>query len=173
MKNILILLLLPLFLVSGNLKLINGTIKAHTEVLGDTTINPSSSKIGTKLTIRRAITSIKGEIYISAKSLISDNKSRDEHMYKTLKADSYKNISYKINSIKSSNGKYQLIGKLNFGGKIKSLNVNANIIQKGSNISLSSNFSIKVSDYGIKPPKLLFLSVRDKIDISVKLNLKK
>jgi len=173
MKKIFVILLLPLFIVAGNLKLVNGEIKAHTEVLGDSTINPSTIKIDTKLTIKKDITSIKGEISIRAKSLISDNKSRDENMYETLKVNSYKNIIYTIKSIKSLNGKYQLIGELNFAGKIKSLNVNANIIKKGSNISLSSNFAIKLSDYGLKAPKILFLSVRDKIDISVKLNLKK
>ena len=173
MKRIFILLALPFLLVAGNLKLVSGKIKAHTEVMGDTTIDPSTTKISTKLTIARDITSIKGKIYINAKSLVSDNSSRDEHMYETLKVANFKTISYTINSIKAStNGKYKLIGKLNFAGKTKPLSVNASITKKGSNISLNSNFSIKLTSYGLTPPKILFLSVRDKIDIAINLKLK-
>ena len=173
MKKIFILLALPFLLVAGNLELVSGKIKAHTEVMGDTTIDPSTTKISTKLTMAKSITSIKGKVYINAKSLVSDNSSRDKNMYKTLKVANFKTISYTISSIKAgTNGKYRLIGKLNFAGKTKALSLNASITKKSSNISLKSNFSIKLTNYGLTPPKILFLSVRDKIDINIELQLK-
>jgi len=172
MKKALIILVMPFVMMAGNLQLVNGKIKAHTEVMGDKTIDPATSQISTKLKMGRGITSIKGKVSIGAKSLVSDNKSRDEHMYETLKTKEYKTISYTIDSIKSSNGKYQLIGKLNFAGVTNPLSVMADISQSGKNINLSSNFAIKLTDYGLKPPKMLFLTVRDQIDIRVKLKLK-
>jgi len=172
MKKIIVLLALPFFLVAGNLKLVNGKIKAHTEVMGDKTIDPATSHINAKLKMGKDITSIRGKISIGAKSLVSDNTSRDKSMYETLKVDSFKTISYTIQSIKMLKGRYQLIGTLNFAGKTKPLSVMADISKSGKNINLSSNFSIKLTNYGLKPPKMLFLSVRNQVDISVKLKLK-
>jgi len=167
-------ILLATLLPASVLHLQRGYIKAHTTVIGDSSINPATSKIYTKLHISGDITTIRGSISIPSKSLKSDNSKRDEHMYETLGVSSHKYIKFYISKITKSSKGYMIVGKLTLHGKSRRVTAPATItVDKKGHYRLKSHFSIKMSDYGIKPPKLLFLSVRDRVDITVDLRLKK
>ncbi len=176
MFKVLILLALVLsFGFASKLQLQEGLIKAHTEVFGDSTIDPSSENIKTDLFMENSLESLKGKIFLKAGDLVSDNKDRDDHMYETLNTLSHPLISYTINSIvkddKRDNG-YILNGVLELHGVKKELDVDAEMVQNDGLINLRSKFSLKMSDFGIEPPVLLFLTVRDQVDIDVNLDLK-
>ncbi len=84
MYKIIILALLAIGANAADLTLIGGQIKAHTEVFGDSHINPSSKQIESLVTIDDTIDSIKGKISITALSLKSDNDARDKDMYEAI-----------------------------------------------------------------------------------------
>ena len=149
-----------------------GQIKAHTEVFGDSTIDPATKNIGTSLTIDDTIESIKGVIFISAADLISDNSKRDEHMYEVLDTKSFSTISFTINSITKEDKEYILHGTLALHGVKKEMSIKANILKENGTVQIHSLFSIKMTDFGMEPPVMIFLTVRDQVDIDVNLNLK-
>lgn len=171
MARLLLLFIIPFALFAGELKLIEGSVKAHTEVFGDSTINPATNKVAVNLTMDNGIESIIGEVTINALDLVSDNKDRDVHMHETLESNGYPTISFKISNIKKTDEGYILGGILNLHGNLKGLELKSDITQNGNIVNLQSNFTIKMSAYGIKPPKLLFLTVRDEVDIDVTLQL--
>ncbi len=152
-----------------------GVVKAHTEVFGDSTIDPESRDIKTDLSMENGITSLKGKIFIKAADLVSDNKDRDDHMHETINVVGHPLISYTIKSVSKddkSDNSYMLNGVLELHGVKKELDVDAEMVQNDSLINLRSKFSLNMSDFGIKPPVLLFLTVRDRVDIDVNLDLK-
>ena len=84
MFKILIILCLGLAAIASNLNVQKGEIIAHTEVFGDSQINPTTKEINSFLTMQNDIQSIRGKIYFDTISLISQKRDRDSNMYELL-----------------------------------------------------------------------------------------
>ena len=173
-KKLIFLMLLPLVVFGGNLVLKNGLIQAHTKVFGDSSIDPAVSKIHTELSMQGDnLKSIKGSISFSIMDFKSSNSSRDEHMQKMFSIDKYADISLSIVSIDQKSANYLLKGVLKMHGVDKNIVIPSSIIKKGDTVSLNSNFSVKVSDYGMEAPSLFFFTVRNRVDINATITLVK
>lgn len=172
MYKLIIIVLLALNVNAAGLSFVKGQIKAHTKVFGESHIDPMTKQIDSKLTMDGNISSMKGKISISTLSLKSDNDKRDEHMYKTLNAQSNPYITFDIKNIVKTDKMYQINGVLILNGVTKNVSSSAEIVDANNTLNLSGSFSIKLTDYNIEPPKLLFLTVRDQIDISYDLTYK-
>jgi polyisoprenoid-binding protein YceI len=171
MFKLLLVLSLVLFANASNLSVQNGEIIAHTEVFGDSQINPTTKDVKADLTMNDSIESIKGKIYFDTLSLISDEKTRDEHMYELLNVEKYKTISCDIRSITKVGDDYELKGVLTLNGISKNLKAKVSVTQINNLISLKGNFSFNLTDFSMEPPKMIFLTVRNQIDISYNINL--
>ena len=156
-------------LFSANLTFSNGFVEAQTSVLGDNNINPSSSKITSHLTMDNGdITTLKGKIDISLLDLKSDSHSRDEHMYKAIDTNKYKNTTYTIISVvKNTAGSYNIDGKLNLHGVTKDVDLLGKVTKKGDKVTIKAKTAFNMSDFGIEPPTLLFLSVKDQLNMTI------
>ena len=169
------LFLLLIFVVSVNansFSLFQGEVRAHTEVFGDSTINPKSTKINSLLLMPKGVESLKGSISFDALSLVSDNLDRDEHMYEALNVKNHTFISFQIKSVQKQGTEYLLKGKLTLNGTQKDIESLVSVVQKEGTLELAGTFSIMMSDFNIEPPTLLFLTVRDQVDIEYTLNYK-
>ncbi|WP_266096005.1 hypothetical protein [Aliarcobacter cryaerophilus] len=51
--------------------------------------------------------------------------------------------------------------------------VKSDISEEKSNILLNGKFSFNLTDFNLEPPSMLFLKVRDQIDITYKIYLKR
>ena len=173
MFKVLTLIFLGLGAFASNLNVVKGEIKAHTEVFGDSKIDPSTKQIKADLTIDDSIESIKGKVYFETLSLISETKDRDSHMYELLNEPKYKTISFTISNVKKTEENYEINGTLTLNGVSKPVVAKTIINQENNSVALSGGFSINLTDYEMKPPKLLFLTVRNQIDISYNIELKK
>lgn len=161
-----------IFSNANEVKLVDGKIQAHTEVFGDSTINPETTKINAILKKDENLESLKGKFSIEAISLISDNKDRDTHMYEVLKSETSPLITFEITSISKNEKGYEVNGILQMNNVRKPLSSVATIAKKDENILLNGDFSIKLTDFGLEPPTMFFLTVRDQIDIKYHFNLK-
>jgi len=150
-----------------------GFIQAQTEILGDSNIAPKSSSITTKLSMDDAIETLKGDISIDILSLKSENEKRDEHMYEALHAKEHPSTMFKLKEVKKEADGYHLLGTLTLNKQIKEIDTKADITEQDNLLKLKGGFNIKMTDFGIEPPSLLFLSVRDEVAISYDLALAK
>ncbi len=175
MKKIILLSILTLStsLMAQKLVVNHGIVKAHTEVFGDSSIDPATTGIISHLTMGKEITSIKGSVDVSILKLKSDNDERDEHMVVALESKSYPVSTYIFTKVQKASHGYTINGVLNFHGVKKPLNIDADITQKGKEIIFHGKSSFLLSDYKIKPIKLLFLTVRNKIDLTIDVTFKK
>lgn len=173
MFKIFSLLFVAVFLNAGHLTIQEGNIKAHTEVFGDSTIDPETKDISSYLTIEDSIESIKGLVSIKSISLKSDNEKRDGNMYETINANNHPLISFKFENIEKNEDSYLITGILNLNGKNKEIKSIAKIEDLSNALKINGNFSFNLTDFGIEPPTLLFLTVRNQIDIAYNLNYTK
>ncbi len=144
-----------------------GTVTAHTEVFGDSTIDPQTSNITSRLSIGDDISSLKGFVDISLIALKSDNHDRDKHMYQAIEAMKYLITTYTISNVKKVDNHYEIHGTLDLHGVKKPLKLVGNIKYANGKLKMDLKASFLMSGFGIEPPKLLFLTVRDKIDIKI------
>lgn len=150
-----------------------GFIQAQTEILGDSNIAPKCSHITTKLTMDETIETLNGDISMDLINLKSENEKRDEHMHETLHVKEHPITTFTLKEVKKEADGYHLIGVFSLNKQIKEIDTKADITEQNDLLNLKGGFSIKMTDFGIEPPTLLFLSVRDEVAISYDLALAK
>ncbi len=102
MRKLILLVLLSIFSFGDKLVLQDGEIMAHTEIFGDSQINPKTKNIDSNLTINQDFESIKGKMTVRSLSLKSENIDRDKHMYEVLNIKINPRINFEINTIKKN-----------------------------------------------------------------------
>ena len=169
MRYLFIALLTSTTLFSANLTFSNGFVEAQTSIFGDSNINPSSSNIVSYLSMDKGdVTTLKGTVDVSLVDLKSDNGDRDEHMHKVIDSEKYTTTTFTINSVvKNSEGSYTIHGKLNLHGISRELNLLGVLQEHDNSLRIKAKTSFNMSAFGIEPPTLLFLKVRDRLQMTI------
>ena len=171
MKNVMLALLLSFPLFATDLVLKSGYIAAHTEMMMDRSIDPINNNLNAKITIlNNDITTIKGKFWIEMKLFTSDKSDRDEHMYEIVEVDKFKLNTYTISKVTKTalTDVYTINGVLNFHGLEKPLSANSKITVKDGSLVIEATSMILMSDFGIEMPCMVFMCVRDKVDLLIK-----
>lgn len=166
-----LLMLLAIPMLAMNLELKNGTVSAHTEMLLDKAIDPINNALHADITIENNdIASIRGKFWVEMELFTSDKKDRDDHMYKEVETDKFKLATYTIKSVAKTDqeGVFKMDGELDFHGVKKELGANAKISTTNGSLVIEADSMILVSDYGIEMPCMMFMCVRDQVDLLVK-----
>lgn len=167
-------LLLASSLSAGSLGFESGLIKAHTEVFGDSTIDPMSKKATSHLSMDGSPATLKGSMEVSIADLFSDNKKRDEHMQEALESASFPKAIFDVKEVVAKGGDaYTLKGMMSLHGVSKPMSFEGTITEEGNKVHIKAASGLKMTDYGIKPIKLMFLTVRDQVDLNVDVVLKR
>jgi polyisoprenoid-binding protein YceI len=174
MKKVFLVMVLASSMWAGALSFESGSVKAHTEVFGDSTIDPVTKKIISGLTMGNEIKSLDGSVSASMIDLVSDNKDRDKHMRETLETGTFGVAVFDIKEVISKGGdSYILKGNMKLHGTTKQLSFDAIIVADAIKVTIKAKGMLKMTDFGIKPIKMMFLTVRDQVDLTVDLTLKK
>ena len=171
MKKILLVLLMSLPLLATNLVLKNGYVAAHTEMMMDSTIDPVNNYLQADVTIDgNDISSLKGKFWVEMNLFTSDNADRDKNMYESVEEGKYKLATYTISSVAKTETKdvYTIDGVLSFHGTDKPLGAQAKIVVVDGSLTIDATSKILVSDFGVEPPCLVFMCVRDQVDLLIK-----
>lgn len=172
MFKLVLVLLFALIVNAQELKLLDGQIQAHTHVFGDPTIDPQTKDIMAKVQKDDSIESIRGEFIINSSTLVSDNEDRDKHMYELLKSSVTPTISFVISSITKVEDKYKITGNLTLNSVTKEISSLATI-NEANDLVMNGDFSFLLTDFGLEPPKMFFLTVRNQIDVKYTFNFEK
>lgn len=170
MKKIIMVLILAYPLFAAELTLKEGFVAAHTEMIMDSTIDPLNTNLKGKMSITGDdLLSLKGTLSIQMDLFTSDNEDRDEHMHEANEASQFPLASYTITSVtQNTKGDYTLHGTMTFHGQDKPFIAQAEIIDTKDEIIISATSHLLVSDFGIEAPCMMFMCVRDKVDIFAK-----
>lgn len=117
------------------------------------------------------------EVKFEAKSIDTDNSSRDEKMYEqTLSADKFKYIVIKINSavriFDSKETSQRIPALLHIRGKNFPITLQANVYKVGNIIKVSGNTQVSLQKLEIPDPSIAIAKVRDLFDLKFQVELK-
>lgn len=171
MKNMILVLLLSFPLFAVDLQLKDGYVAAHTEMMMDSTIDPINNSLKADISIENNdITTIKGKFWVEMSLFTSDKADRDKSMYKDVEAEKFKLATFTISSVTKTEVKdsYTISGTLNFHGQEKPLSAKAEITTIDGGLLINATSKILVSDFGIKMPCMVFMCVRDQVDLLIK-----
>ena len=84
-----------------------------------------------------------------------------------------KNLNREEKVIIKNETNYSITGVLTLNGISKDIIVKSDISEEKSNILLNGKFSFNLTDFNLEPPSMLFLKVRDQIEITYKIYLKR
>ena len=159
---------------AGNLAFESGAIKAHTEMALDKKIDPVAKRATSNLSMESTPLTLKGSIEVSMSDLISENKRRDADMQEALESSIFPKVVFELKEVVAKGeDNYLLKGTMNLHGVTKPITFEGKITEESSTVRIKATSALKMTDFGIKPPKLLFLSVRDQVDLSVDISLKR
>lgn len=175
MKKIgLFVILLAASVCGGNLDFESGVIKAHTEVFGDSSIDPVAKRAISRLSMDAGTSTLKGTIEVSMSDLVSDNKKRDVHMQEALESTVFPKAVFEVKEVVAKGGDhYALKGMMNLHGVIKAMSFDGTVTEEGGKVRIKAASTMKMTDFGIKPIKMMFLTVRDQVDLNVDIVLKR
>ncbi|QHG90357.1 YceI family protein [Sulfurimonas sp. CVO] len=171
MKKIFTMLLLTLPLFAINLELKSGYVAAHTEMIMDKTIDPINNHLKADITIENSdITTIRGKFWVEMTLFTSDKSDRDKSMYKEIEADKFAFATYTISNIVKTEQEdgYVINGTLDFHGEKRELSAEAKIRSVEGSLVIEATSNILMSDYEIEMPCLMFMCVRDQVDLFIK-----
>ncbi len=105
--------------------------------------------------------------------LKSDKADRDKNMAQSIESAKYTLATYTFKEVKKSTEGYTVNGVLNFHGVKKPLVIHAEIQRIKEGVTFKGTSSFLMSNYNVVPPKMLFLTVRDQIDLMIDVKFKK
>lgn len=173
MFKLIVMALLAFSLNASELAFQNGFIQAHTEVFGDSSIEPATQKVSSSLQMQESIESLNGIITINTLDLKSNKEDRDSNMYELLQATLHPTISFEIIKVVKNEQNYTLVGNLMLNGITKLISTDATITQREEEINIFGQFPITLTSFGMEPPSMFFLTVRNQIDITYNLHFTK
>ncbi len=105
-------------------------------------------------------------VVVKIASFDSKNSNRDSNTIEVTEALKYPNVSLSSNSIKQTNDRLTVKGKLKFHGVSKEIIFDAQKEIIKDEIKVTGNFEILMTDFKIKPPKLLGIVTDKDIKLS-------
>jgi len=116
------------------------------------------------------------EVVIPVKSLKSGDGALDGNLYKAMNADKNPNVRFvmsnaKVNVTPSGDIEVDADGKLTINGTERVTKVTAKGALDGDKLTISGTKEIKMTDFGVKPPELMFGTIKTDNKIIVKYEL--
>ena len=171
----------PLTLAPQSRLWIDGTstVRAFTckATVLDADIDAAPGAVASVLAGEKAVRTV--EFSVPAAKLDCGNGTMNEHMAKAIKSKEHATISFKVASYDVAKGgdgvSGSLTGTLSLGGVQKTITVKATGKDAGTGaLRVAGTHALKMSDYGLKAPTLMFgtMKVGDEVKVNFDLVLK-
>jgi polyisoprenoid-binding protein YceI len=103
------------------------------------------------------------------KTFDSGNSNRDSHAMEAIHALKYPRVSFESDSVRQDGEGYRVSGKLAFHGVTRPVAFRVKPETVGDRVRITGAFTVKLSDFGVKRPSLMFVKTSD--DLSIRFDL--
>ena len=114
-------------------------------------------------------------VTIPAAQLDCGNGTMNEHMRKAIKLAESPSIDFRLASYEIARNAEgvtgTMTGTLSLGGVEKSITLNAEGIAQGGMLHITGSYPLKMTEYGLKPPTLMFGRIKVGETVTVKFDL--
>ncbi len=110
------------------------------------------------------------EVVIPVTTLTSPRSGLDANMYKALKSDQHKEITFRLESLtpKATAGAFTAAGVLRVAGVERDVTLDITLGRSGQNLVVRGTTEILMTDFGIDPPRALLGTVRSSPNVTIK-----
>jgi polyisoprenoid-binding protein YceI len=110
------------------------------------------------------------EVVIPVTSLKSPRSGLDGNMYKALKSDQHREITFRLKGLtpKDAAGAFTAAGVLRVAGVERDVTLDLTLGRSGQNLVVRGTTDILMTDFGIDPPRALLGTVRSSPDVTIK-----
>lgn len=98
-------------------------------------------------------------------SFDSGNSNRDSHALEAVHSIKHPRVEFVSESVRKEGDKYRVAGNLTFHGVTRPIDFLVTPKVEGGKVNVKGGFAIKLSDYRVKRPSLMFVPVEDKLTI--------
>lgn len=115
------------------------------------------------------------EFTVPVTSLKSEHKTMDNNTYKALKANTHPDIAYTLSSatvtpVNATTFTIKTRGKLTIAGTTRETDVDATAkLNPDNSISVSGSKKLRMTDYGVTPPKVMMIKTGNDLTVSYQL----
>jgi polyisoprenoid-binding protein YceI len=110
---------------------------------------------------------VSSQIKVSAaiSSFDSKNSSRDSHAMEMVEAMKYPTVDFSSSVVKPEGDGYLVSGNLTFHGITRPVSFHVTPKSAAGKVEIIGEFAVKLSDYKVERPSLLFVPIEDKLTI--------
>lgn len=95
----------------------------------------------------------------------SGNSSRDSHAMEAVQSRKFPRVIFESTGIKPEGDGYAVSGNLTFHGKTNPVAFHVTPKTTAERIEITGTFSVKLSDFGVERPSLMFVPTQDKLTL--------
>ncbi|TGK13799.1 YceI family protein [Leptospira fletcheri] len=107
------------------------------------------------------------------KDFQSGDPNRDSHILESLGYPEQENVSFTSTSIDPIEGGWNVTGNLTINGVTKQIKTKVSVLNKGDGqIEVSGKFQIKMKEFNVDPPGVLFVKAKEEVEIEFSFLLK-
>jgi polyisoprenoid-binding protein YceI len=150
--------------------------KEYRAIKGESTlsyvlVHPMKTVIGVNkdfdCTVDLSSDTVSSVIRVSADVLKFDsgNSSRDSHAMEAVHSRKYPKVVFASGSIKPEGDGYAVAGNLTFHGQTRPVAFHVTPKISGDRIKISGTFDVKLSDFKVERPSLMFVPAKDKLTL--------
>ena len=110
------------------------------------------------------------QVVIPVTTLTSPRSGLDKNMYKALKSDKHKEITFRLKGLtpKATAGAFTAAGVLSVAGVDRDVSLDITLGRSGQHLGVRGTTDILMTDYGIDPPRALLGTVRSSPHVTIK-----
>lgn len=114
---------------------------------------------------------------LSVKTLDTGNDKRDRDMMNVLETDKYPNATFEgeitssVNPEKSGEQEVTVKGTFTVHGTSQTLEIPGTMQFEGKKLNVAASWELKLTNYNMEPPRVLFYSMNDQIEIRIEASL--
>jgi polyisoprenoid-binding protein YceI len=114
---------------------------------------------------------VTSQVRVSAdvRTFDSGNPNRDDHAMEAIRARKHPKVAFASDSVRRAGGFWRVHGKLTFAGQTRPVDFSVFPNREAGRIRITGDFAVRLGDFGVERPSLMFVPARDSLTLRFEL----